>query len=35
MVNHPNIKMAQSIFDFIGRLLAFRYLGRDDLTHNS
>ena len=34
MVNHPNIKMAQSIFDFIGRLISYRYLGRSDLVHN-
>jgi ribonucleoside-diphosphate reductase alpha chain len=33
MVDHPNIKNATSIFDFIFRLLAFEYLERTDLVH--
>ncbi|AHM62494.1 ribonucleoside-diphosphate reductase [Flammeovirgaceae bacterium 311] len=33
MVDHPNIKNATSIFDFIFRLLAFEYLNRTDLVH--
>jgi ribonucleoside-diphosphate reductase alpha chain len=33
MVDHPNIKNATSIFDFIFRLLAFEYLQRTDLVH--
>ncbi len=33
MVNHPNIKSASSIVDYIFRLLAFEYLGRTDLVH--
>ena len=32
-VDHPNIKHATSIVDFIFRLLAFEYLGRTDLVH--
>ncbi|MDX5347111.1 MAG: vitamin B12-dependent ribonucleotide reductase, partial [Hymenobacteraceae bacterium] len=32
-VEHPNIKQATSIFDFIFRLLAFEYLQRTDLVH--
>ncbi|EMR03393.1 ribonucleotide-diphosphate reductase subunit alpha [Cesiribacter andamanensis AMV16] len=32
-VDHPNIKNATSIFDFIFRLLAFEYLQRTDLVH--
>jgi ribonucleoside-diphosphate reductase alpha chain len=30
---HPNIKNATSIVDFVFRLLAFDYLGRQDLVH--
>ena len=33
MVDHPNIKSASSIVDYIFRLLAFEYLGRTDLVH--
>ena len=33
MVNHPNIKSASSVVDYIFRLLAFEYLGRTDLVH--
>ncbi len=33
MVNHPNIRSASSILDYIFRLLAFEYLGRTDLVH--
>jgi ribonucleoside-diphosphate reductase alpha chain len=33
MVDHPNIKNASSIVDYIFRLLAFEYLGRTDLVH--
>lgn len=29
---HPNIKMAQSLIDAIGRVLAFDYLGREDIA---
>ncbi|KAA9325679.1 vitamin B12-dependent ribonucleotide reductase [Adhaeribacter soli] len=32
-VEHPNIKQATSIFDYIFRLLAFEYLERHDLVH--
>ncbi|MFH1858336.1 MAG: vitamin B12-dependent ribonucleotide reductase, partial [Candidatus Omnitrophota bacterium] len=32
-VDHPNIKHASSIVDFIFRLLAMEYLGRMDLVH--
>lgn len=32
-VDHPNIKHATSIVDFIFRLLAMEYLGRTDLVH--
>lgn len=32
-VEHPNIKQATSIFDYIFRLLAFEYLERKDLVH--
>jgi ribonucleoside-diphosphate reductase alpha chain len=32
-VDHPNIKNASSIVDYIFRLLAFEYLGRTDLVH--
>ncbi len=34
-VDHPNIKNASSIVDYIFRLLAFEYLGRTDLVHVS
>jgi ribonucleoside-diphosphate reductase alpha chain len=33
MVDHPNIKSATSIVDFIFRALAYEYLGRNDLVH--
>ncbi len=33
MVDHPNIKSATSIVDFIFRSLAYEYLGRTDLVH--
>lgn len=33
MVNHPNIKNASSVVDYIFRLLAFEYLDRTDLVH--
>jgi len=33
MVEHPNIKSATSIVDFIFRALAYEYLGREDLVH--
>jgi ribonucleoside-diphosphate reductase alpha chain len=33
MVDHPNIKSATSIVDFIFRSLAYEYLGRSDLVH--
>lgn len=33
MVDHPNIKSATSIVDFIFRSLAYEYLGRADLVH--
>lgn len=33
MVDHPNIKNASSVVDYIFRLLAFEYLGRHDLVH--
>lgn len=33
MVEHPNIKSATSVLDFIFRLLAFEYLDRTDLVH--
>ncbi|MBI4678347.1 MAG: vitamin B12-dependent ribonucleotide reductase [Elusimicrobia bacterium] len=32
-VQHPNIKRATSVVDFIFRLLGLEYLGRDDLAH--
>ncbi|NNC95496.1 MAG: vitamin B12-dependent ribonucleotide reductase [Chitinophagales bacterium] len=32
-VDHPNIKNATSVVDYIFRLLAFEYLGRNDLVH--
>ncbi len=34
-VDHPNIKNATSVVDYIFRLLAFEYLGRKDLVHVS
>jgi ribonucleoside-diphosphate reductase alpha chain len=33
MVDHPNIKTTTSIIDFMFRLLAYEYLGRNDLVH--
>lgn len=33
MVQHPNIKSATSIIDFMFRSLAYEYLGRNDLVH--
>jgi len=33
MVDHPNIKNASSVVDYIFRLLAFEYLQRTDLVH--
>jgi ribonucleoside-diphosphate reductase alpha chain len=33
IVDHPNIKSATSILDFIFRLLAYEYLDRTDLVH--
>ena len=33
MVEHPNIKTATSIIDFMFRSLAYEYLGRNDLVH--
>jgi ribonucleoside-diphosphate reductase alpha chain len=33
MVEHPNIKNATSVVDYIFRLLALEYLGRTDLVH--
>jgi len=33
MVDHPNIKNASSIVDYIFRLLGFEYLTRTDLVH--
>ncbi|WP_462219860.1 vitamin B12-dependent ribonucleotide reductase [Ferruginibacter sp.] len=33
MVDHPNIKSATSIIDFMFRSLAYEYLGRNDLVH--
>ena len=33
MVQHPNIKSATSIIDFMFRALAYEYLGRADLVH--
>ncbi|HEX5002817.1 MAG TPA: vitamin B12-dependent ribonucleotide reductase, partial [Bacteroidia bacterium] len=32
-VDHPNIKTATSVVDYIFRLLAMEYLGREDLVH--
>jgi ribonucleoside-diphosphate reductase alpha chain len=33
MVDHPNIKRATSVIDFIFRLLGHEYLNREDLVH--
>jgi len=33
IVDHPNIKSATSIVDYVFRLLSFEYLGRHDLVH--
>lgn len=33
IVEHPNIKSATSVLDFIFRLLAYEYLDRSDLVH--
>lgn len=33
VVEHPNIKNATSVLDYIFRLLAYEYLDRDDLVH--
>ncbi len=33
MVEHPNIKNATSVLDYIFRLLAYEYLDREDLIH--
>ncbi len=33
MVDHPNIKNATSVLDYVFRLLAYEYLDRDDLVH--
>jgi ribonucleoside-diphosphate reductase alpha chain len=33
MVDHPNIKSATSVLDFMFRLLAYEYLDRTDLVH--
>jgi ribonucleoside-diphosphate reductase alpha chain len=33
IVEHPNIKNATSVLDYIFRLLAYEYLDRDDLIH--
>ena len=33
IVDHPNIKSATSIVDYIFRLLGYEYLGRTDLVH--
>jgi ribonucleoside-diphosphate reductase alpha chain len=33
MVDHPNIKSATSIVDYIFRVLGYEYLHRDDLVH--
>lgn len=35
MVDHPNIKNASSIVDYVFRLLGFEYLDRTDLVHVS
>ena len=33
MVDHPNIKSATSVLDYIFRVLAYEYLDREDLVH--
>ncbi|MBS1778302.1 MAG: vitamin B12-dependent ribonucleotide reductase [Bacteroidetes bacterium] len=33
IVDHPNIKSATSVLDFVFRLLAYEYLDRSDLVH--
>ncbi len=33
MVEHPNIKSATSVLDYVFRVLAYKYLDRDDLIH--
>jgi len=33
VVDHPNIKSATSVLDYIFRVLAYEYLDRDDLVH--
>jgi len=33
MVEHPNLKSATSVLDYIFRVLAYEYLDRDDLVH--
>lgn len=33
MVDHPNIRSATSVLDYIFRVLAYEYLDRDDLVH--
>lgn len=33
VVDHPNIKTATSVLDFVFRALAYEYLDRDDLVH--
>lgn len=33
VVDHPNIKSATSVLDYIFRVLAYEYLDRDDLIH--
>ena len=33
MVEHPNIKTATSVLDYVFRVLAYEYLDRDDLVH--
>lgn len=33
MVEHPNIKSATSVLDYVFRVLAYEYLDRDDLVH--
>ena len=33
IVEHPNIKNATSVLDYVFRLLAYEYLDRDDLVH--
>lgn len=33
MTDHPNIRTTTSLIDFVFRLLAYEYLGREDLVH--